>query len=95
MLTFPVLCEFRSMSRQTISFEKDGKKQDFERVQISCESVPDGVAFNASPSFGVAVPAWVAPEMRGKRILLLVNDLRTEKGNTSLRFTEISKDGAK
>lgn len=95
MLTIPVLCEFRSMSRQTISFEKDGKKQDFERVQVCCESVPDGVAFNASPSFGVVVPVWVAPEMRGKRVLLSVNDLRTEKGNTSVRFTQIVKDAAK
>lgn len=95
MLTIPVLCEFRSMTRQNIKFEKDGKQQDFERVQISCESVPDGVAFSASPSFGVVVPSWVTPEMRGKKIVLLVNDLRTEKGNTSLRFSDINKDISK
>lgn len=88
MLTIPINCEFRSISRQNIKFEKDGKPQDFERVNLACESIPDGAPFQASPGYGVVLPSWVTPDLRGKKITLLVNDLRTEKGNTAVRFSE-------
>lgn len=89
MLNIPLLCEFRSMSRQTLKGEKDGKPYEFERVSISCESAADGSAFSASPSYGVPVPPWVCPELRGKKILLSINSLQTDKGNSSVRFSSI------
>lgn len=85
-LSFNVPAQVLQCQRENRKFERDGKTTEYVDVVLSCltHSKPPQV-FHARPAFGVSVNESIKA---GTNVDILVSDLRTEKGVSTVRFTE-------
>jgi hypothetical protein len=85
MLSFNIPCEVLEIQRENRSFEKDGKIEKYVSIVLNCRTLEKPRStFVARPAYGVDVPFDVVAD---SVVLMDVNDVRTEKNITTVRFT--------